>query len=57
MSAEALAKNREYYEKRIMIGRIARPEEIAKLAIFLVSEPANYVTGSTFDATGGMLSR
>ncbi len=33
------------------------PEEIAKMAIFLVSEPANYITGSTFDATGGMLTR
>jgi 3-oxoacyl-[acyl-carrier protein] reductase len=57
MSAEALAKNKAYYESRIMIGRIAKPEEIAKMAIFLVSEPANYITGSTFDATGGMLTR
>ncbi len=57
MSAEALAKNKTYYEKRIMIGRVAQPEEIAKLAVFLVSEPANYVTGSTFDATGGMITR
>ena len=57
MSAEALAKNKTYYESRIMIGRIAQPEEIAKLATFLVSDPANYITGSTFDATGGMLTR
>jgi 3-oxoacyl-[acyl-carrier protein] reductase len=57
MNAQALATNREYYENRIMIGRIAEPEEIAKFAVFLVSEPANYLTGSTFDATGGMLSR
>jgi 3-oxoacyl-[acyl-carrier protein] reductase len=57
MNAKALAENREYYESRIMIGRIALPEEIAKIAIFLVSEPAGYLTGSTFDATGGMLAR
>ena len=57
MSAAALAANKEYYEKRIMIGRVAQPEEIAALATFLVSEPASYVTGSTFDATGGMISR
>ena len=57
MSAAALAANKEYYEKRIMIGRIAQPEEIAGLATFLVSDPASYLTGSTFDATGGMISR
>ncbi len=57
MSAQALAENKEYYENRIMIGRVAQPEEIAKFAVFLVSEPASYLTGSTFDATGGMLSR
>ncbi|MCP4397593.1 MAG: SDR family oxidoreductase [bacterium] len=57
MSAAALAENKEYYEKRIMIGRVAQPEEIAGLAAFLVSEPASYLTGSTFDATGGMISR
>jgi 3-oxoacyl-[acyl-carrier protein] reductase len=57
MSSQALAANKGYYEKRIMIGRVAQPEEIAKFAVFLVSEPASYLTGSTFDATGGMLSR
>ncbi|GAK50446.1 oxidoreductase, short chain dehydrogenase/reductase family protein [Candidatus Moduliflexus flocculans] len=57
MSAKALAEKKEYYESRIMIGRVAQPEEIAKIATFLVSEPAGYLTGSTFDATGGMLSR
>ena len=57
MAAAALAANKEYYEKRIMIGRVAQPEEIAGLATFLVSEPASYLTGSTFDATGGMISR
>lgn len=57
MSAQALAERKEYYEGRIMIGRVAQPEEIAKIATFLVSEPASYLTGSTFDATGGMLSR
>lgn len=57
MSAKALADNKAYYEKRIMIGRVAQPEEIAKMAIFLVSEPASYLTGSTFDASGGMITR
>jgi 3-oxoacyl-[acyl-carrier protein] reductase len=57
MNKDVLASNREYYEKRIQIGRIAKPEEVARLAVFLVSGAADYFTGATYDATGGMLSR
>ncbi len=57
MNRDVLAQNREYYEKRIQIGRIARPEEVARFAVFLVSGAADYFTGATYDATGGMLSR
>jgi len=57
MNQQALAQNREYYEKRIQIGRIAQPEEVARFAAFLVSGAADYFTGATYDATGGMLSR
>jgi len=57
MSRDALSGNREYYEKRIQIGRIARPDEVARFAVFLVSGAADYFTGATYDATGGMLSR
>ncbi len=57
MSREALVHAREEYEKRIQIGRIAKPDEIASLAVFLVSDCADYYTGATFDATGGMISR
>ncbi len=57
MSREALNRARAEYEKRIQIGRIAKPDEIASLAVFLVSDCANYYTGATFDATGGMISR
>jgi 3-oxoacyl-[acyl-carrier protein] reductase len=57
MASEALARDRAYYEKRIQIGRIAKPEEVAQLAVFLVSGAADYLTGATYDATGGMLSR
>ena len=37
--------------------RIAEPQEIAKLALFLVSPEAAFVTGSVFYADGGILSR
>jgi 3-oxoacyl-[acyl-carrier protein] reductase len=57
MAKDALSGNREYYEKRIQIGRVARPEEIACFAVYLVSGCADYLTGATFDASGGMIAR
>lgn len=35
--------------------RAAQPEEIAKLAVFLASEDADYVTGSTYFIDGGLM--
>lgn len=40
---------------RIPLGRVAEPDEIAGLAVWLAGEAASYVTGSTFVADGGML--
>ncbi|MDN4091810.1 3-oxoacyl-ACP reductase FabG [Brevibacillus agri] len=52
-----LELKKDYYVNRIPLGRVAKPEEIADIAAFLVSEKANYITGATMDATGGMLMR
>ncbi|SDN08811.1 3-oxoacyl-[acyl-carrier protein] reductase [Fictibacillus solisalsi] len=57
MIGDALQKNKDYYVNRIPLGRVAQPNEIADIAAFLVSERANYITGATLDATGGMLMR
>ncbi len=57
MIKDALAQNEAYYVNRIPLGRVAQPKEIAEIACFLVSEKANYITGATLDATGGMLMR
>jgi 3-oxoacyl-[acyl-carrier protein] reductase len=35
------------------LGRIARPEEIAKAAVFLVSEEAGFITGQVMHVNGG----
>jgi len=39
---------------QIPLGRIGRPEDIAKVAVFLASDYASWVTGSTICADGGM---
>jgi len=54
---ENIKANPGYYESRIPIGRVAQPEDVANIVVFLASEPAAYLTGTTLDATGGMLMR
>jgi 3-oxoacyl-[acyl-carrier protein] reductase len=41
----------------IPVGRLGRPEEVAALVAFLVSDEAGFTTGATFDVNGGMLMR
>jgi glucose 1-dehydrogenase len=40
--------------KEIPLNRMGQPEEIARLALYLASEAASYVTGSTFIIDGGL---
>jgi glucose 1-dehydrogenase len=42
-------------ERAIPIGRVAEPEEIARLVAFLASDEASYSTATTFVADGGMM--
>jgi NAD(P)-dependent dehydrogenase (short-subunit alcohol dehydrogenase family) len=39
---------------RIPMRRIGRPEEIAKVALFLASNDASYMTGTTVYVDGGL---
>jgi NAD(P)-dependent dehydrogenase (short-subunit alcohol dehydrogenase family) len=42
--------------RRIPMGRLARPDEIASVARFLASDSARYVTGAVFAVDGGWMS-
>ncbi|MBI1386200.1 MAG: SDR family oxidoreductase [Rhizobiales bacterium] len=41
---------------QVPLGRPARMEEIARAALFLLSEDASYITGAILDASGGWVS-
>ena len=41
-------------EAKIPMSRFGAPEEIARVAVFLASEDASYVTGSTYYVDGGL---
>jgi len=49
--AEALKRN----ESRVPLGRLAKPEEVAAVALFLASDQASYVTGAIIPMDGGRL--
>ncbi|AIR02710.1 TPA: SDR family NAD(P)-dependent oxidoreductase [Pluralibacter gergoviae] len=61
MDTDMIRKNIEqdpnYYLSRIPVGRVAQPEEIADIGVFMVSPKTRYMTGATIDVTGGMLMR
>ena len=57
MTEKALEAKKDYYNSRIPLRRVAKPEEVAYSAVFLASNKADYLTGITIDATGGMLMR
>jgi glucose 1-dehydrogenase len=47
-------QKKEKKEQRIPIHRIGQPEEIAKVALFLASEDASYIVGTTIYVDGGL---
>ena len=38
---------------QIPVGRLGEPEEIARCVVFLASDDAGFITGSTLTANGG----
>jgi len=52
---EKMTAFKEKVRNEVPIGRFATPEEIARVALFLASDDASYITGAAFAADGGQL--
>jgi len=51
------ATYRDKMQGQIPAGRFAKPEEVAGLAAFLMSEPAAYITGTVLPIDGGVTAQ
>jgi len=47
-------KRRDGFAQMVPMGRIGKPEEVAKAVLFLASDDASYVTGIELFVDGGM---
>ena len=48
------AAARKAFVARQPMGRIAKPEEIVPLVVYLASDEASYITGNVYSCDGGM---
>jgi 3-oxoacyl-[acyl-carrier protein] reductase len=46
---------KHHAERRVPVGRLGLPEDVASMVGFLVSEDASYMTGQTLNVNGGLL--
>ena len=51
------AKAVENAGRNTLVQRLGEPEDIAKLALFLASDDASWITGSVYTIDGGIMAR
>ena len=50
-------KAKKNLEKFIPLRRVGKPEDIANASVFLLSDQANYITGTEIIVDGGLTSK
>ena len=54
MTAQLKEEIKEEYKKQIPLGRFGKPEEVARVVLFLASPMSDYITGEVIHVNGGM---
>ncbi len=57
MIANYTPERRDRRENEIPLGRIGKPEEVARAVAFLLDDESSYITGATLDVNGGLYIR
>lgn len=47
-------RDRKVYAERIPLGYVGKPDDVAKVVLFLASENASYLTGVVLPVDGGV---
>jgi len=55
LTDEWLPARQEEIIKRIPLGRVGLPEDVASAVLFLASDEASYITGISLDVNGGIV--
>lgn len=56
LSGLSIAQAKEVYEKQTMVGNLGEADDLATLAVWLLSPVSKYVTGQTITIDGGLVS-
>jgi 3-oxoacyl-[acyl-carrier protein] reductase len=57
LGGKKIPKSKKNLEKSIPLNKVGKPKDIANASMFLLSDQANYITGTELIVDGGITSK